>query len=178
MTKIYVIDDDGNLRDTIEAALGTFLAKRPGPRPDVRTRDYIWRVKRGCVAERGDIAICDLYPFGFWRKAPRPRPEPVVQLPDDPRNMIIAVTHIINGYLMPMKKRGIRILVFSYVPQYLDDEGYKDEASRLRAGLTGAGLELLEKADRSDCPENLPDLVSRVGELLDEDAADDPTDRN
>ena len=178
---VYVIDDDPDLRDTIGATLVKSWSDWPlRDQPRTGQRDFIWRLSGSSSEVRpSDIAICDLYPYGFWSNAPGRLPKRVAQLPDDPRNLVIATQHIIEGYLAPMKTYGLQVLVFSYIPPFLAEHDFRDEADELRRRLQRHDLVLIEKADRSAHPRNLCDVVTHVQALLSKDITDhDPPARD
>lgn len=166
---VFFIDDNPSLRGAFERNLrARWQAQGREELPRTATHRFVWQLFRDKKARPGDIAICDLYPSGYWGLVPAPRRRPPVpNLPDDPRNVRLAIHDVVNRFLVPLKrKRALRIVLYSYVPPWFDEEGFPELADEIREFLASVGLEMIEKTDRSDDPENLGAVMERVDQLL------------
>src|SRR4051812_26260410 len=63
--RIHIVDDNGTLRRALAQAIQERLDDTQQAEPI--GHDFAWQLTATDV-NRGDIALCDLYPSGYWRK--------------------------------------------------------------------------------------------------------------
>ncbi|MDA0169576.1 hypothetical protein OJ998_10830 [Solirubrobacter taibaiensis] len=179
---VRVVDDNVALRHAIVAAIvGAIerLTETPNEwNPRVPAYKYIWDLTTDPAVRSGDIAVCDLYPSGYWHDVPDdPPPGPIFpQTPidiDEGQNVVKASFDIAERFLFPLQARGVHVIVFTYVPRFLrtrDNTVAHAWADSVEQQL-GSRLELVHKEDPSSDARIVDRIVGRVAELLTEGAS-------
>lgn len=177
VTTIHIVDDDPDIRDAMRASLEESWKSNQEPRTGnatVQIRSdwkFAWLLARSPDLHRGDIAVCDLYPSGYWDDVPKPTVHAKVgSNPDDPRNLYKATLDLIERFLRRIVDNRAHLVVLTYVPRFIEKEiKYEGEpplAQHIRDLLAEEKFDWYEKLDRSAQPYNFTEVTARVNEIL------------
>lgn len=165
--RIYVVDDNPVLQDAIVDRLRNHLGEESAANVEFWRTTFVWEVTD---AAPGDIALCDLLPAGYWRKAPFPRlysqADPMT---DDVENVFRASLDLLQRYMRPLQNAGVQVIVTTRVPAALRERDREDRAVFLIDALRAQGLAgVFEKRDRSPNLHNFDPACEQAVALLKE----------
>lgn len=167
---IHVVDDQPTQRRALGQALHDELTALGRPMPITSDTKFVWDLREFRGAQRGDIAVCDLYPSGYWTNVPKPTLyEQIDVVGDDIENMLNACRDVSARFLGPLQRAdGLEVIVFTHVPVFLRAKGYPDEVNEVYEALDAEGLKerVVEKPDHSPDSRNFGEVIPRVLSLV------------
>jgi len=159
---IHIVEDNRPLRDAIRDMLKARLERLDLPVLVDDRCEYVWKLYDSPTVRAGDIAICDLYPSGYWDKVPKPtlypRSEP---LGDDVENMMKASLDVARRFFRRLQhQKGVDVFVITFIPNFFEAKGYTKQAETVRQALTEQNLAgVLEKRDQTTAKYNYEEVV-------------------
>lgn len=148
---IHVVEDNPPVQDAMRSTLKRKL-KESRLEAGVQKWEYVWDLYVSPELNPGDIAICDLYPSGYWDKVPKPtlypRSEPKG---DDVENMMKACLDIARRYFWHLQhQKSVDVFVITFIPKFFISRGFVQEAETVRRALAEQDLAgVFEKEDQT-----------------------------
>lgn len=165
---IHIVDDNQTLQDALHDVIYDRFKTFENP-PRVRGERYVWDLLDSGEVQPGDIAVCDLYPAGYWADVPgTPLYSRVDVLGDDIQDMVRASFDLAQRFLRPLQHdMKADVIVFTFVPEFMRRKGREVEAIAVLEALEAQHLyRVIQKADQSTGEHNLAETVDAVMDLL------------
>lgn len=165
---IHIVDDHPTLRKKIIGEIRHRL-EFDERQVAVKGRQYVWQVIESDDVQSDDIVISDLYPAGYWRKAPEGRLyHPANPGSDDIENIVLGSLDVIQRFLRPLKAQyKTHVFVMTYVPQFFEESGDIANATFIRDTLDKEKFDgILYKVDQTNGPTNYAAAVEQALALI------------